>query len=126
MIMSLIAMSGGIVLYLLLRKQLKRGRFKYPPLIGASTASACSSSLVLMMRWPAGSNALSTRRLQTQLFLLVLAAVLAGLIPMLHSGLSWGDRPKIPGPSCSSPCGCWRLPAPSAPPGRPSTTVWRP
>jgi multicomponent K+:H+ antiporter subunit A len=23
--------------------------------------------------------------------------VLAGLIPMLHSQLSWGDRPKIPG-----------------------------
>jgi multicomponent K+:H+ antiporter subunit A len=39
MIMSLIAMSGGIVLYLLLRNQLKRGRFKYPPLISASTAS---------------------------------------------------------------------------------------
>ncbi|WP_256588843.1 hydrogen gas-evolving membrane-bound hydrogenase subunit E, partial [Pseudomonas sp. HMWF021] len=40
---------------------------------------------------------LGTRRLQMQLFLMVLAAVLAGLIPMLHSSLSWGDRPKIPG-----------------------------
>ncbi|MBM5461653.1 monovalent cation/H+ antiporter subunit A, partial [Pseudomonas sp. P66] len=33
MIMSLVAMSCGVVLYLILRKQLKRGRFKYPPLI---------------------------------------------------------------------------------------------
>jgi multicomponent K+:H+ antiporter subunit A len=27
----------------------------------------------------------------------VLVAVIAGMIPMLYSGLSWGDRPKIPG-----------------------------
>jgi NADH:ubiquinone oxidoreductase subunit 5 (subunit L)/multisubunit Na+/H+ antiporter MnhA subunit len=33
MIMSLIAMSGGIVLYVLLRKQLKLDRFPLPPLI---------------------------------------------------------------------------------------------
>jgi len=29
--------------------------------------------------------------------LLILVAVIAGLIPMLYSGLGWGDRPKIPG-----------------------------
>ena len=40
---------------------------------------------------------ISTKRLQTQLFLLVLVAVIGGMIPMLNSGLSWGDRPKIPG-----------------------------
>lgn len=31
MIMSLVAMSGGIVLYLLLRKQLRLGRFPTRP-----------------------------------------------------------------------------------------------
>lgn len=41
--------------------------------------------------------ALTTRRLQKQLFMLVLAAFIAGLTPLLYSGLSWGDRPKIPG-----------------------------
>ncbi|MFP3334862.1 hydrogenase subunit MbhD domain-containing protein, partial [Pseudomonas sp. SIMBA_064] len=33
----------------------------------------------------------------TQLFLLVLLAVIGAMIPMINSGLSWGDRPKIPG-----------------------------
>ncbi|MCG4788090.1 hypothetical protein L0N33_22475, partial [Roseburia faecis] len=39
----------------------------------------------------------TTRRLQKQLFMLVLIALLAGVLPMLQTGLSWGDRPKIPG-----------------------------
>ncbi len=99
MIMSLVAMSGGVVLYLLLRKQLKRGRFKYPPIINYFNGKRMfERSLVVMMRGVRRiEKRISTKRLQTQLFLLVLAAVVAGLIPMLHSNLSWGDRPKIPG-----------------------------
>ncbi len=99
MIMSLVAMSGGVVLYLLLRKQLKRGRFKYPPIISYFNGKrGFERSLVVMMRGVRKiERRISTKRLQTQLFLLVLAAVVAGLIPMLNSGLSWGDRPKIPG-----------------------------
>ncbi len=99
MIMSLVAMSGGVVLYLLLRKQLKRGRFKYPPLISYFNGKrGFERSLVVMMRGVRRiEKRISTKRLQTQLFLLVLAAVIAGVIPMLNSSLSWGDRPKIPG-----------------------------
>jgi multicomponent K+:H+ antiporter subunit A len=99
MIMSLIAMSCGIVLYLLLRNQLKLGRFKYPPIIGRFNGKRqFERSLVIMMRLARRlERRISTKRLQTQLFLVVLAAVFAGLIPMLHSSLSWGDRPKIPG-----------------------------
>lgn len=99
MIMSLIAMSGGIVLYLLLRAPLVRGDFAYPPLIGRFNGKRLfERSLVSMMRLARRlERRISTQRLQTQLFLLVLVAVLAGLIPMLYSSLSWGDRPKIPG-----------------------------
>ncbi|MPQ68281.1 MULTISPECIES: monovalent cation/H+ antiporter subunit A [unclassified Pseudomonas] len=99
MIMSLIAMSGGVLLYLLLRKQLKRGRFSRPPLIGRLNGKRLfERCLVTIMRYARRiERRVSTQRLQTQLFLLVLAAVVAGLIPMLHSSLSWGDRPKIPG-----------------------------
>jgi len=99
MIMSLVAMSGGVLLYLLLRKQLKRGRFKYPPIISYFNGKrGFERTLVVMMRGVRKlEKRISTKRLQTQLFLLVLAAVIAGLIPMLHSGISWGDRPKIPG-----------------------------
>ena len=99
MIMSLVAMSCGVVLYLVLRKQLKRGRFKYPPLISYFNGKrGFERSLVVMMRGVRKiEKRISTKRLQTQLFLLVLMAVVAGMIPMLNSGLSWGDRPKIPG-----------------------------
>ncbi len=99
MIMSLVAMSGGVVLYLLLRKQLKRGRFKYPPVISYFNGKrGFERSLVLMMRGVRRiEKRISTKRLQTQLFLLVIVAVIGAMIPMLNSGLSWGDRPKIPG-----------------------------
>ncbi|WP_026145552.1 monovalent cation/H+ antiporter subunit A [Pseudomonas asplenii] len=99
MVMSLIAMSAGVLLYLLLRNQLKRGRFARPPLIGRLDGKRLFESvLVLKMRVARRlTRLLGTQRLQPQLFLLVLAALVAGLIPMLHSSLSWGDRPKIPG-----------------------------
>ncbi|MCK9812907.1 monovalent cation/H+ antiporter subunit A [Pseudomonas sp. MAFF 302046] len=100
MIMSLLAMCGGIVLYLLLRKPLVRGSFAYPPGVGRFNGKRLfERSLVSMTRLARRvERRLSTRRLQTQLFLLVLVAVLGGLIPMLYSNnLSWGDRPKIPG-----------------------------
>lgn len=99
MIMSLVAMSAGVVLYLLLRKQLKRGRFKYPPVISYFNGKrGFERSLVVMMRGVRRiEKRISTKRLQTQLFLLVLVAVIGGMIPLLNSGLSWGDRPKIPG-----------------------------
>ena len=99
MIMSLIAMSCGIVLYLLLRKPLVRGRFAYPPGVGRFNGKRLfERCLVALTRLARGlERRLSTKRLQSQLFLLVLAAVIAGLIPMLYSSLTWGDRPKIPG-----------------------------
>ncbi|NNA09067.1 monovalent cation/H+ antiporter subunit A [Pseudomonas lundensis] len=99
MIMSLIAMSGGIVLYVLLRKQLKLNRFPLPPLIRFFNGKRFfERSVVVIMRGARRiERRVSTQRLQSQLFLLVQAAVVAGLIPMIYSGLSWGDRPKIPG-----------------------------
>lgn len=99
MIMSLVAMTGGVVLYMLLRKQLKRGRFQYPPLIGYFNGKrGFERCLVVMMRGVRRiEKRISTKRLQTQLFLLVLLAVIGAMIPMINSGLSWGERPKIPG-----------------------------
>ena len=99
MIMSLVAMTGGVVLYLMLRKQLKRGRFKYPPVISYFNGKrGFEGCLVVMMRGVRKiEKRISTKRLQTQLFLLVIVAVIGAMIPLLHSGLTWGERPKIPG-----------------------------
>ncbi|MDB6142754.1 MAG: mrpA [Pseudomonas sp.] len=99
MIMSLVAMAGGIVLFLLLRRPLKEDRFAGPPVVSRLNGKHLFERvLILKMRWARRFERLfSTRRLQAQLFLLVLMAVLAGWIPLYHSGLSWGDRPKISG-----------------------------
>ncbi|WNW10882.1 monovalent cation/H+ antiporter subunit A [Pseudomonas sp. DTU_2021_1001937_2_SI_NGA_ILE_001] len=99
MIMSLIAMAGGIALYLLLRNPLRSERFAGPPLIGRLNGKrSFERLLVALMHWARRFERLmTTRRLQAQLFALVLAAVVLGFIPMYFSGLTWGDRPKIPG-----------------------------
>ncbi|MBU5235104.1 hypothetical protein, partial [Vibrio cholerae] len=82
----------------MLRKQLKRGRFEYPPLIGYFNGKrGFERCLVVMMRGVRRiEKRISTKRLQTQLFLLVLLAVIGAMIPMINSG-GWGDRPQIPG-----------------------------
>ncbi|CAG8870792.1 NAD(P)H-quinone oxidoreductase subunit 2, chloroplastic [Pseudomonas fluorescens] len=99
LIMSVIAMGGGVLLYLVLREQLRRGRFRNPPLIERFNGKRLfEHGQVHLMRLARHVELLlTTRRLQTQLFMLALMAFLAGLLPMLYSGLSWGERPKIPG-----------------------------
>ncbi|SET95267.1 monovalent cation/H+ antiporter subunit A [Pseudomonas graminis] len=99
MIMSLIAMAAGIVLYLLLRGPIKRKQVNGPPLMWRLNGKRMFERvLVLKMRGARRlERLLTTRRLQAQLFLMVLAALVAGFVPMYESGLSWGDRPKIPG-----------------------------
>ena len=80
LIMSLIAMCGGVVLYLLLREQLRRGRFPHPPLIerfnGKRLFERGLVRLMLLARRLEGL--LTTRRLQKQLFMLALAAFSPG------------------------------------------------
>ena len=98
-VMSLIATSGGILVYLLLRKQLKAGRFVHPPFVYRLNGKRLfEQGQILLMRLARRlERRVGTRRLQAQLFMLVLVAVLAGLMPMIHHGLSFGDRPKIAG-----------------------------
>ncbi|WP_311969463.1 monovalent cation/H+ antiporter subunit A [Pseudomonas baltica] len=99
MIMSLIAMTTGILIYLLLRKPFKHGRLEGAPLIGRLSGKRLFERLLVSLMRGARrlERRISTRRLQTQLFMLVAVALLAAFLPMLESGLSWGDRPKIPG-----------------------------
>jgi multicomponent K+:H+ antiporter subunit A len=99
MIMSLVAMGGGIILYLLLRTSFKEERFTGPPLVSRLNGKHLfERTLVIMMRGARRfERRVVTNRLQAQLFLLVVVALVAGWVPLFHSGLSWGDRPKIPG-----------------------------
>jgi len=99
LMMSLIAMGGGILLYLALRTQFQHGRFRYPPVIERFNGKRLfeRGQVVLMRLARRVERVFTTRRLQKQLFMLVLAAFVAGMLPLLFHGLSWGDRPKIPG-----------------------------
>ena len=99
MIMSLIAMAAGIVLYLLLRPRFKRDRFQKTPLIGRLNGKRLFEALLVSkLRVARGlEGLLTTRRLQAQLFLMVFVALVAGFVPMYEGGLTWGNRPKIPG-----------------------------
>ncbi|MCJ0762987.1 monovalent cation/H+ antiporter subunit A [Variovorax terrae] len=101
LIMSLVAMAGGIVGYLLLREQLRRGRFAHPPLTGLLDGKRLFERLIAVLsalarralRW------LGTRRLQTQLLWLVLVSMAVALLSLSEQGLTWGDRPRVPATS---------------------------
>lgn len=102
LLMSVVAMLGGMLLYALLRRQLERGYFGQPPLIhhldGRRLFGLTMTASTLLARRVLGL--LNTRRLQPQLFLIVLAVGLATWLSLRGGdgldGLSWGDRPRVP------------------------------
>jgi multicomponent K+:H+ antiporter subunit A len=95
--LSMLATVLGVVIYVWLRRQLARGRFRDAPgvdrLDGKSTFERGLVHLNLAARWCL--ETFGTRRLQPQMLLLVVLGVLAGSAA-LHEGLDWGDRPRVP------------------------------
>jgi multicomponent K+:H+ antiporter subunit A len=96
--MSFLALAGGIGLYLLLRKPLQSGHIQRAPLVGLFNGKRMFQHT--MARLTAASRSalrlLGTRRLQPQLFLLVLmtvvAAVAAFRMAVPNAALTSGDR----------------------------------
>ena len=98
LVMSLIALGGGIALYLLLRRGVVAGRFKHAPLLGLNGQRLFESTLYgldRLSRWALA--VLSTYRLQPQMLLMVLAAIVFASVALWAGGISWGDRPRVPG-----------------------------
>lgn len=85
--MSLVAMAGGIGLYLLLRRPMAAGRFVRPPLLGRFSGK--SAFRRVLARLTAASRValrlLGTRRLQPQMLLLVAVTLLAAGLPLWHA-----------------------------------------
>jgi multicomponent K+:H+ antiporter subunit A len=98
MIMSVSALTGGGLLYLVLQKTLARGEERTPLLPRIEGRRIFDRVLAtLSLRWARTlEGVLGTRRLQSQLGLLVLAAGLAGAWPILERGLSWGPLSITP------------------------------
>jgi multicomponent K+:H+ antiporter subunit A len=98
MVMSLIALGGGAVLYLLLQRHLARGEERTPLLPPIEGRRIFERVLVtLSWRWARTlEGLLGTRRLQPQLRWVVLVALAAALLPLWRSGLTLGPLAATP------------------------------
>jgi multicomponent K+:H+ antiporter subunit A len=98
MLMSLFAMAGGAVLYLLLRRHLKEGRFGRPPLIhfldGRRFFQWTLVGIGLFGRRALGLVA--TERLQIQVLCLVSLTFVMAMAPFRHFRLEAADRAPLP------------------------------
>ena len=98
LIMSLVALGGGIALYLLLRQQRTRGAIDAPPLMHRLNGQRLFEAALARasMAGRAGKRLLGTRRLQWQMLWLVLAALVASTWPLWLRGLHIGERVGLP------------------------------
>ena len=98
LIMSLVALAGGIALYLLLRQQRTRGAIDAPPLMHRLNGQRLFEAALARasMAGRAGKRLLGTRRLQWQMLWLVLAALVASTWPLWLRGLHIGERAGLP------------------------------
>jgi multicomponent K+:H+ antiporter subunit A len=98
LMMSLIATVGGLLIYLRFAARFKQRRDPAAPLLQGldgkrlfeNTLARASFAARRLVRW------LGTRRLQPQLFAMLLIAGLAGLGSALIVPLTWGDRARVP------------------------------
>lgn len=94
LIMSIVAMIGGIYFYLILRRQIRLGVFAGVPFISwINGAKVYSALLAYVTRFSQRLSWLfSTKRLQSQIALLLIAALAAGLMPLWtpEQGISLG------------------------------------
>ncbi|WP_018387080.1 monovalent cation/H+ antiporter subunit A [Ancylobacter sp. FA202] len=101
LMMSLIAMAGGVVLYLGLRRYLESG-IEGPPILRDFKGQRIFEKVLATLSWQwarAGESALGTRRLQPQMRIVISLAVVAALAPFLANGaVGTGDMPGTPLP----------------------------
>ena len=98
LIMSLVALAGGIVLYTMLRWQREAGHFDTTPVLGRISGRAVFENLLARITYlgRAGRRALSTRRLQWQMLWLVCISLVAAALPLWIWGLKLGNRGTLP------------------------------
>ncbi len=97
-VMSLVAISGGIAGYLLLRRFQLRGRLENPPLAERLNGKRLfESSLVALTRAArAALRVTGTQRLQTQMFAIIVVAGVLAILSSMGTPLVWGDRARLP------------------------------
>ncbi|WP_371346872.1 monovalent cation/H+ antiporter subunit A [Ancylobacter sp. IITR112] len=96
LLMSLIALAGGLVLYLGLRRYLESG-IEGPPILREFKGQRIFEKVLATLSWQwarAGEATLGTRRLQPQMRIVIALAVAAALAPFIVNGaVGTGDMP---------------------------------
>ena len=95
LLMSVIALVGGVLMYRAIRGYLDSG-VEGPPLVRGLKGKRIFDQILVFLSWRVGrrlEELLGTRRLQPQLELLVLAGVAAAAVPVALRGLSIGGEP---------------------------------
>ncbi len=98
MVMSLIALTGGIAVYLAMRRQFAGGGLRRAPLIHRFDGKRAFELVMIALNESArlGLSLFGTRRLQPQMLWMIVLSVVIGWISLRSSGLVWGDRARIP------------------------------
>ncbi len=86
--MSIVALGGGVLLYILLRRYLAAG--KGAPVVQHVDGKRIFERILVAVSWRAGrlERLLGTRRLQPQLQLIFFLTIVAAFVPLWRSGLS--------------------------------------
>lgn len=99
LLMSLIALVGGVAMFLWGRQRLAAGDLRLLALPRRLDGQRLFQRLLLGLdRASRGLlRRLSTPRLQPQLLVVVLAAIVLGAAALWPTGISWGERERVPG-----------------------------
>ena len=98
LVMSLIALAGGVALFRMLNGMLESGRLTHVPLLSPLDGQRVFQGLLLGVDRASRRllALLSTTRLQPQMLLVVLAAIGVGAASLWSGGMTWGDRARVP------------------------------
>ena len=98
LMMSLVAMIGGGLVYALLRRPLASGRIERAPLLGRLNGKRLFEGGLALLEDGARrlQRRLFSRRLQPQVFWLVVVSIGVALASIWGQGMAWGDRPRLP------------------------------
>lgn len=97
-IMSLVAIGGGVLLFRLLRREQRQGRFDSVPVLERFNGRRLFESLLVVLTRlsRAALRLTATRRLQPQMFAIIGVALLLAIASSSGVPLTWGDRARLP------------------------------
>ncbi|MCO5110529.1 MAG: monovalent cation/H+ antiporter subunit A [Burkholderiaceae bacterium] len=98
LLMSVAALFGGVILYAMLRRWRNAGRLDFPRISYYVDGRRLFEAALALLSQAGrkGRRWLGTNRLQWQMLWLVVAALLAGFMPLWIHGLQRGDRLTLP------------------------------